>query len=100
VQLGHAPRTGPDGRLRYGWDERLRLGKGRLFEVHHHSGAGLEGHPTCTRGRFEGWGRNGSTVKLRVEADAVVVPAHAVWDVRPAAEEAPLVPIPSGSGRR
>jgi hypothetical protein len=88
VRVGHAPRTGPDGRLRYGWDERLRLGKGRLLDVHHHPLGGEHTVPACTRGRFEGWGRNGSTVRLRVDADAVVVPAAAVWDVRPVSPEA------------
>src|SRR4029450_8719449 len=29
VRVGRDPRVGPDGRLRYGWDGRLRLGRGR-----------------------------------------------------------------------
>jgi hypothetical protein len=102
VRVGHAPRAGPDGRLRYGWDERLRLGKGRLLDVHHHIGTGPHTMPTCTRGRFEGWGRNGSTVRLRVEVDAVVVPAASVWDVRPVPSEPvpPVAPVPPESRHR
>src|SRR5262249_49481393 len=33
VHLGRAPRRGPDGILRYGWDERLHLGRGRVLTI-------------------------------------------------------------------
>ena len=80
VHVGHAPRVGPDGRLRYGWDERLHLGRGKVLDVHHHD----DRHgPLCTRGCFSGWGRGRST--LRLEPDdgrRVVIPVASVWDVR------------------
>ena len=33
VHVARPPRVAPDGRLHYGWDERLRLGKGRVLAV-------------------------------------------------------------------
>jgi hypothetical protein len=98
VRVGHGPRTGPDGRLRYGWDERLRLGKGRLLDVHHHCGHGVEAGSTCTRGRFEGWGRNGSSVRLHVGNDRVALPAASVWDVRPVTGSASICATVSQAG--
>jgi hypothetical protein len=77
VHVGRPPRVGPDGRLRYGWDERLRLGRGARLEVHHHDRDG-----GCVRGTFEGWGRGGAHVRLRCEDETVTVPTSAIWDVR------------------
>lgn len=77
VHVGRPPRVGPDGRLRYGWDERLRLGRGARLEVHHHDRDG-----GCVRGTFEGWGRGGAHVRLRCEGETVTVPTSAIWDVR------------------
>ena len=34
VHVAPPPRIGPDGGFDYGWDERLRLGRGRGFVVH------------------------------------------------------------------
>lgn len=79
VHVAASPRLGPDGRLRYGWDERLRLGRGRLFDVHCHDHDG--GGSRCVRARFEGWGRNAATVRLRGADETVVVTASTVWDV-------------------
>jgi hypothetical protein len=80
VHVSAPPRLGPDGRLRYGWDERLRLGRGRLFDVHWHDRD--SSGTACIRARFDGWGRNGSTVRLRAADETVVVTASSVWDVR------------------
>lgn len=92
VHVGRPPRVGPDGRLRYGWDERLHLGKGRrILDVHHDERAPGNVGPTCTRGAFEGWGRKGSTLRLRFRGDLVTVPAAAVWDVRPVHDEIDLL---------
>lgn len=85
VHVAKPPRLGPDGRLRYGWDERLRLGRGRLFDVHCHDGDGngnSTGTTTCVRARFDGWGRGGATLRLRRQDETVVVRASSVWDVR------------------
>jgi hypothetical protein len=82
VHVARTPRLGPDGRLRYGWDERLRLARGKLLDVHHHDGA----DPVCVRGRFDGWGRNGSNLKLHRVGETVVVPVASVWDVRRVAD--------------
>ncbi|MBV8951255.1 MAG: hypothetical protein JOZ99_10295 [Actinobacteria bacterium] len=87
VHVGRPPRTGPDGRLRYGWDERLRLGRGRVLAVHHRAAGG---EPVCTSGRFEGWGRNGSTVRIRVAHELLTLPAADVWDVRAVRAEAEI----------
>ncbi len=52
VHVGKPPRRGPDGRLHYGWDERLRLGKGRALEVRYRDAATtrLSSTPRCSRG--------------------------------------------------
>jgi putative metallohydrolase (TIGR04338 family) len=34
VHVGRPPRVGPDGQIRYGWDERLRVRRHRLVAVH------------------------------------------------------------------
>jgi putative metallohydrolase (TIGR04338 family) len=81
VQLAKAPRIGPDGHLRYGWDERLRRGKGRALVVCHRGRGDL---PTATAGVLEGYDRSGRLLRLRVGSAGrqVRVPVAAVWDVR------------------
>lgn len=81
VRVGKAPLLGPDGRLRYGWDERLRLGKEQTLIVCHQ---GRGGAPTATTGVFEGWDRGARTIRVRVGrgGDPWRIPVKAVWDVR------------------
>jgi hypothetical protein len=83
VHIGRPPRWGPDRRLHYGWDERLRLGKGRTLHVCHRA---RDGGPLLTTGVFEGYERGAATLRVRVGAAArpLRIPATAVWDVRPA----------------
>jgi putative metallohydrolase (TIGR04338 family) len=81
VHVGKPPLLGPDGRLRYGWDERLRLSKEQTLVVCHQ---GRGGAPTATTGVFEGWDRGARTIRVRVgrAADPWRIPVKAVWDVR------------------
>lgn len=83
VHLGKPPRLGPDGRLRYGWDERLRLGKGSSLSICHR---GRGNTPLATTGVYEGNDRSGRVLRVRVGAAArpLQIPLAAVWDVRPA----------------
>ena len=97
VHVGAPPHLGPDGRLRYGWDERLRLGRGRLFDVHCHERDG--GGTVCIRARFDGWGRNGTSVRLRDDAETLVVRTSSVWDVRAVADMPTPTPTPATPGR-
>jgi hypothetical protein len=79
VRIGQAPMVGPDGRLRYGQDERLRLGIGQHFLVAW-GGDGCDGHLS---GRFVGYERAASVLRFEVAEGAPVrVPARAVWDAQ------------------
>ena len=78
VRVGRPATATPDGRLLYGWDERLRLGRGRTLTVRFVDG---DGAAAVAAGTFEGFGPRGSTVKLRDGADLVRVPTRAVFDV-------------------
>jgi putative metallohydrolase (TIGR04338 family) len=80
VHVGGAPRRGPDGRLHYGWDERLRVSKGRdrllsirwsTDDAHH------EQHV-----RFEGYERGSSILRCRGDDGMVRIPTKAVWSVQ------------------
>jgi putative metallohydrolase (TIGR04338 family) len=79
VHVGRPPRVGPDGQLRYGWDERIRLGRGRVLHV---SCTTPDGEPDVVTGRFEGYERGSSIVKLS-SADGTItrVATASVWDV-------------------
>jgi putative metallohydrolase (TIGR04338 family) len=83
VNLGKPPRPGPDGRVRYGWDERLRLGKGSALAICH---LGRGNTPIATSGVYEGNDRSGKVLRVRVGAAArpLRIPMSSVWDVRPA----------------
>ena len=83
VNLGKPPRPGPDGRLRYGWDERLRLGKGTTLAICH---VGRGNTPIATTGVYEGNDRSGKVLRVRVGAAArpLQIPMASVWGVRPA----------------
>lgn len=99
VHVGRPPHTDPDGRLRYAWDERLHIGRGRIIDVHHHEVAGAGNiTTTCTRGVFEAWGRNRSKVRLRYQSELLVVPAASVWDARRVSNVDDLLDV-FGAGR-
>jgi putative metallohydrolase (TIGR04338 family) len=78
VNVGKAARTGPDGRVRYGWDERLHLGRGRTVVVSHTSG----GEPCRVVGRFDRYERGASIVPLVADDGAVTrVATASIYDV-------------------
>ncbi|HEX6311292.1 MAG TPA: hypothetical protein VF152_06665 [Acidimicrobiia bacterium] len=83
VHVAKPARIGPDGRLRYGWDERLRLGKGKRLAVCH---VGRGGAPIASTGVYEGSDRSGKVLRVRVGAAArpLRIPLSTVWDVRAA----------------
>jgi putative metallohydrolase (TIGR04338 family) len=61
VRVGRQPRVGPGGRLHYGWDERLRLGRGRVLRVRSCSPRGSR---TITTGTFLGHAKGGCVVRI------------------------------------
>ncbi len=81
VHLAHPARCGPDGRLRYGWDERIRLSRGRYLSLRYAS----ESRPDASvTGRLEGPARRGRAVKVQpLGAVPEVVLVDSVWDVQP-----------------
>jgi putative metallohydrolase (TIGR04338 family) len=90
VRVGKPPRAGPDGRLRYGWDERLRLGKGKPLTIRW---LGVTESDTAS-GTFVGFERSGATVRLEPHPDqangpgangpgAHAIPTRAIWAVEP-----------------
>jgi putative metallohydrolase (TIGR04338 family) len=76
VRVGKSPRLGPDGRLRYGWDERLRLGRGKQLTVRWLGTAGTD----AATGTFMGYERSGATVRLEADAPRAI-PTRAIWAV-------------------
>ncbi len=79
VHVARPPRVGPDGRLHYGWDERLRLGKGRLLTV----STTVDGDTRELSGMFDGYERGASTLRFVVLDDSIVrIPTKTVWSVR------------------
>jgi putative metallohydrolase (TIGR04338 family) len=88
VHVARPPRLGPDCRLHYGWDERLRLGKGKTLAVLY---TARDGGPIATTGVYEGYERGASTLRVRVGGAArpMRISAATVWDVRPMPEARP-----------
>jgi putative metallohydrolase (TIGR04338 family) len=78
VHVGRPARLGPDGRLRYGWDERLRLGRGRQLTVHARDRAD---EPYSVTGVLDRYERRGTTLVLSSDEHTTRVPVAAVWDV-------------------
>jgi putative metallohydrolase (TIGR04338 family) len=76
VRIGAAPRHGPDGQWRYGWDERLRLARGRTVLVR---ADGDEVH-----GVLETTERRGTVLVVRDGDDTRRVPVDTVWFVQAA----------------
>jgi len=82
VRLGAPPLAGPDGHLRYGWDERLRRCRHQPLLVRHRN----DGGDTTTVGIYEGRERRGSVLRFSggpFGGEPVRVPLTGVWDVRP-----------------
>jgi putative metallohydrolase (TIGR04338 family) len=76
VHVARPPRVGPDGRLHYGWDERLRLGKGRLLAIR----TDLDGDLSKVSGMFDGYERGASVLRFVVwGGDFVRIPTKHVW---------------------
>jgi putative metallohydrolase (TIGR04338 family) len=75
VHVGKPPRRGPDGRLHYGWDERLRLGKGRALLVSYRD---AHDDPTEHTAVFEGYERGSSVLRF---ADGTRIVTASVWAV-------------------
>ena len=73
-------RLGPDGRLRYGWDELLRLGRGRTLTLRHDPAD----RDVSVTGVMSGFERSGATVVVLGATGAVRVPMKTVWHVEPA----------------
>jgi putative metallohydrolase (TIGR04338 family) len=79
VHVGRAPRAGPDGRLRYGWDERIRLGRGRVLSI---SCLAPDGVSQSVTGRFDGYERGSSILRVAApDGTFTRVPTASVWDV-------------------
>jgi putative metallohydrolase (TIGR04338 family) len=79
VHIGRPPRRGPDGLLRYGCDERLRLARGRMLSVRYTT-PGDEWKSITAR--FEGYERGASRLRLTgLDGDVMHVAAASVWDV-------------------
>jgi len=69
------PRRGPDGRLRYGWDERLRIHRGDLVMIRHD-----DAETVGVMTRFE---RSGATVVLDRDGVPARVETKTIWAVEP-----------------
>ena len=79
VAVGRPARVGPDGRPRYGWDERLRLGKGRWLSVAY---SDPDGEQRRSAGTFRGYERGASVVRLeRADHTIARITTAGVWDV-------------------
>jgi hypothetical protein len=79
VAVAPPPRVGPSGIYDYGWDERLRLGRGKRFVVEYDS-------PTNSIETKSGVlaSRARRRVTLEDGAELHVIPERAIWRVRAA----------------
>ena len=81
VHVARPPRRGPDCRLHYGWDERLRVNKGSGARLHIRWT--FDDEPRQLTGVFDGYERGSSVLRCRTDDGEVIrVPASAVWEVR------------------
>jgi putative metallohydrolase (TIGR04338 family) len=79
VRVGRTARSGPDGQLRYGWDERMRLGRGRTLSVACTTPDGAAQHVV---GRFEGFERGSSIARISAPDGTIHrIATASVWDV-------------------
>ncbi|MBK5289984.1 MAG: hypothetical protein JJE46_16135 [Acidimicrobiia bacterium] len=86
VHIGPPPRVGPDGVYDYGWDERLRLGRGRTFVVHWGEDQNSTGVLVSRVHR---------RLTLRGDTEDHSVPEREIWRVRPASPARPSVFTPA-----
>ncbi len=80
VRTGHAPRVGPDGRIHYGWDERLRLGRGHRFEFRYRDARSDDNRVTAV---LTMRARSGHELVLDATDGPERLPTASVWSVRP-----------------
>jgi putative metallohydrolase (TIGR04338 family) len=81
VHVGRPPRRGPDGVLRYGWDERLRLGRGARLAVAHHA---PDGTSAVTTGCFEGYERGTARIRITsTDGTRSCIETSTIWSVSP-----------------
>lgn len=76
VHVAPPARVGPDGGFDYGWDERLRLGRGRSFVVFWDEGRRNSGVLVSRAHR---------TITLRDSQGESKIPERVIWRVMPAA---------------
>ena len=77
VRVGEPPREGPDGRWRYGCDERIRLSVGRKLLLR------VADEEAPIKGVLESTERRGSILVLRSRRESRRVAIHSVWAVEP-----------------
>jgi putative metallohydrolase (TIGR04338 family) len=78
VHVGRAPRVGPDGRPRYGCDERLRLSRGKQLVVRFRS---PDGDTATAVGILVTTGPGGHELVLEGADGITRVPTKCVWAV-------------------
>lgn len=83
VRIGRAPRAAPDGRLRYGWDERLRLGRSRRLAIRYTTESGTD----LTTGVLVGLTPGGRRIRLLDPCGAAEVATDAVFAIDLAASK-------------
>lgn len=84
VRIGRVPRAGPDGILRYGWDERLHLGRGKRFVFRYEDDRGEQAQVT---GVLKMRARSGHELVLDDSDGPEHLPTAWVWAVEPVAAE-------------
>lgn len=77
VRIAAPPRRGPDGRWRYGWDERLRLARARRLCIQT-----LDSDAVVT-GVVEATAQRGAVLVVRDGRATRRVETASVWDVQP-----------------
>ena len=78
VHVGRPARVGPDGRPRYGWDERLRLSRGRRIVVRFRS---PQDDAATASGVLVTTGPGGHGLVLEDDHEVRRVPTKSVWAV-------------------
>jgi putative metallohydrolase (TIGR04338 family) len=78
VHVGRPARSGPDGRPRYGWDERLRLSRGRPLAVRFRS---ADDDAAVAVGVLVTTGSGGHRLELDTADGRLEIPTKAVWSV-------------------
>ncbi|MCJ7670948.1 MAG: hypothetical protein MUP67_02730 [Acidimicrobiia bacterium] len=92
VHVGRPARVGPDGRPRYGWDERLRLSRGRELVVRFRS---PDGDTATAAGVLVTTGPGGHGLVLENRETIARIPTKSVWAVDTPGSAAPSRDEPS-----